>query len=683
MTTSGGLGESETAGLTMNIVPKQGGNSMSGLFFASGFSESMQSDNFTAELQARGATQPTPLTRVYDVNAAVGGPIVRDRLWYYFSARVQGSRQNILNVFYNQNAGIANAWTYVPDLEPPGVLRPHLGELHAAHHLAGVAAQQVLVLVGRAAGLPQVHRHGVVQRLAASRTTSPEADGHGEFSPQRVQTARWTVAASRTGCSSKRASARPTTSGRGTELDPNPTRDLVRVFDLTQVIVARRAPPVTVDLPFAELVREPDARHELERRRRPTSPGRTASRSATRATTGSTIARCTPTRSSSSTPSSPALPSSASRSTPSPYNVNARALQDVALRAGPVDDGSPDAAGSAPLRPSVELVPRDRCSRRAGSSRARRSRKTDGVTGYHDITPRLGAAYDLFGNGKTALKVNLGKYLQGASVSNLRLQRQPGAAHRRRRRRHLPAVDQPHVARTTTATSSPDCDLSNLRQAAEPRRRRCGVDFCDGGHAFRQHPADRRESRSKTCSRGSGMRPSDWSFGAVGPAGALSARLGRGRLLPSLVHDVHRPAARSTTTRRSGRTTSRVHADGAERHAGCPAAAVSTIGPLYNINPNVFGTGTALVRPTKDIGDDTRVFNGVDVTFNLRNAQGRHVLGRHQHRQGRERLVRHPRRGARERSCSTRTATSRRRGRRRSAASSPTRFRGSTCSSAR
>src|SRR5687768_10373670 len=53
-----------------------------------------------------------------------------------------------------------------------------------------------------------------------------------------------------------------------------------------------------------------------------------------------------------------------------------------------------------------------------------------------------------------------------------------------------------------------------------------------------------------------------------------------------------------------------------------PGGGGQTIGPLFNTNPNVFNTGTVLVRPTKDVGDDTRVFNGVDVTFNLRNARG-------------------------------------------------------------
>ena len=40
---------------------------------------------------------------------------------------------------------------------------------------------------------------------------------------------------------------------------------------------------------------------------------------------------------------------------------------------------------------------------------------TDGVTGYSDITPKMGMAYDVFGNGKTSLKVNLGKYLETAT----------------------------------------------------------------------------------------------------------------------------------------------------------------------------------------------------------------------------------------------------------------------------
>ena len=41
--------------------------------------------------------------------------------------------------------------------------------------------------------------------------------------------------------------------------------------------------------------------------------------------------------------------------------------------------------------------------------------RTPGVDAYNDITPRVGVAYDVFGNGKTALKFNWGKYLAYAA----------------------------------------------------------------------------------------------------------------------------------------------------------------------------------------------------------------------------------------------------------------------------
>ena len=90
-------------------------------------------------------------------------------------------------MFYNQNAGNANAWTYVPDLTKPAYSDRTWENYTPRITWQATPRNKFIVLVGRAAGLPQVHGHDLVQRLAGCATTSPEADGHGEFSPQRVQ----------------------------------------------------------------------------------------------------------------------------------------------------------------------------------------------------------------------------------------------------------------------------------------------------------------------------------------------------------------------------------------------------------------------------------------------------------------------------------------------------------------
>src|SRR4029453_17571106 len=64
-TTAGALGEAETAGLAMNIVPKSGGNTTHGSFFASGTGGKLQSDNLTQALKDQGVTAGQPLIQVH------------------------------------------------------------------------------------------------------------------------------------------------------------------------------------------------------------------------------------------------------------------------------------------------------------------------------------------------------------------------------------------------------------------------------------------------------------------------------------------------------------------------------------------------------------------------------------------------------------------------------------------
>ena len=112
---AGGLGETETGGLVMNLVPKTGGNSTHGSLFFSGTGEKLQSDNLTPALKNQGVAAASPLSKVYDISGTIGGPIARDRLWYFVTAHRGGSTTESTNVYYNLNAGDPAKWSYAPD----------------------------------------------------------------------------------------------------------------------------------------------------------------------------------------------------------------------------------------------------------------------------------------------------------------------------------------------------------------------------------------------------------------------------------------------------------------------------------------------------------------------------------------------------------------------------------------
>ena len=85
---AGGLDADTTAGGgRVSVIPKDGGNRFSGSGFAAYNGESWQSDNFTQELKDQGLESGGAIVRMYDFNGSVGGPLKRDTLWFLVAAR--------------------------------------------------------------------------------------------------------------------------------------------------------------------------------------------------------------------------------------------------------------------------------------------------------------------------------------------------------------------------------------------------------------------------------------------------------------------------------------------------------------------------------------------------------------------------------------------------------------------
>jgi Carboxypeptidase regulatory-like domain len=122
MTTSGGLGEAEVGGPALNVVPKTGGNTVKGSVYLSGVTKGMIGSNYTDDLKARGLLTPGSNTKIWDFNAGVGGPIMKDRLWFFATARDEGSHRTVPGMFANLNAGDPTKWTYQADPSRPAAV---------------------------------------------------------------------------------------------------------------------------------------------------------------------------------------------------------------------------------------------------------------------------------------------------------------------------------------------------------------------------------------------------------------------------------------------------------------------------------------------------------------------------------------------------------------------------------
>ena len=104
--------DQETAGMVSNIIPKEGGNDFSGSMNLTYTNERFANSN----LEGSGITAVNRVINLYDFTPGFGGPLKRDKVWFFVSARAFKSTNAIANLYETLDP---KAWVYTPNLARP------------------------------------------------------------------------------------------------------------------------------------------------------------------------------------------------------------------------------------------------------------------------------------------------------------------------------------------------------------------------------------------------------------------------------------------------------------------------------------------------------------------------------------------------------------------------------------
>ena len=115
---SGNSAEVGTGGVRINLIPREGSNQFSGAFVSTFTFKDLQADNVDQDLRNRGLLGGTELDEVWLVNPSLGGPIVRDKLWFFVGHTSQRANVTAAQTFVNSDS---TSFVYVPDLDRPSI----------------------------------------------------------------------------------------------------------------------------------------------------------------------------------------------------------------------------------------------------------------------------------------------------------------------------------------------------------------------------------------------------------------------------------------------------------------------------------------------------------------------------------------------------------------------------------
>jgi hypothetical protein len=183
---SGALGDSETGGATINIVPRTGGNR-----YAGDFNTTYTTKNWFDRNTSAYPTVPALFQAVindHDVSGSFGGPIKRDKLWFYTVLRDQGIHKLPVGVdlWPNLNEG-KYGFNYQPDRSQDRVEYKNQWRNVNARITWQASARNKFNFFWDEQDFCQDPCHGVV-----SVFTSPESWWSVSTKPNRLQQVSWT-----------------------------------------------------------------------------------------------------------------------------------------------------------------------------------------------------------------------------------------------------------------------------------------------------------------------------------------------------------------------------------------------------------------------------------------------------------------------------------------------------------
>ena len=426
VTISGGLGEVDRGGPQFNLIPKTGGNNFSGTAFLSTAGKWSQGDNLTDELVGFGLTNVPALIKNWDTNFALGGPIIKDRLWFFNNVRSYGNQQEIPGLFGNLNAGNQASWIYQKDESLPA--RGAAAKMIEAIRLTGQVTprnkvgfyldyQQVCNGSAYTRGAEQCRDRGedwiALGSVGAGffGALAPEA-GNVWDNREKIMQGSWTSPL--TNKVLFEAGVSQFASKFGGQIPGGALTDFIPVQE--QISTPNTGTPVGnfTYRGWASAGSNEQA-HNVWRAAVSYVTGSHSLKVGYQAAfqvqknfqnAGSQISYVFNNRS----PIQYTLRNA-------PFWSSNRTRFDAFYVQDQYTRGRLTLQGGLRYEHAWSWFPEGENGVVEDNAYGTRFLfpEQDGVTGYHDITPRMGAAYDLFGNGKTALKVNISKYLQAAN----------------------------------------------------------------------------------------------------------------------------------------------------------------------------------------------------------------------------------------------------------------------------